>query len=404
MTYRYQGYTAERKLITGTIEAVNETLAAESLYHAGIKYIISLKPARAKPDIYTAIPSLFGVKPQDIIDFSRQLASFVASGVAIHAALQLVTEQTTKPALKRVLTGIEKEIQAGSSFSQAVHHYPDQFPYAYYQIIKASEQAGELETGLRQIADSMEKQLKTRASIRRALTYPLLVTVMAIGIFFLMITVVLPPILELFRSLNADLPLPTRMVMGLTSFFGVAKWYLLGGIVLVVTAFWGFARLPSGRLWFDKMALRMPFTGKIVIQRTMANFCRTTYMMLKAGMQLPAIMDVVTQTTTTNRVVIKALEELRAKLVEGQGFSRPMSENSIFPPTMVKMISMGEQTGTLEESINTLANFYEERANQSVQSLVAMIEPTITIVMGLGVAFILVSILLPMYKVLSSLR
>jgi len=404
MTYRYRAYTNDRRLVSGNIEALNETMAEQSLYQAGIKYIVSLRAEKSRPTLASLIPSLFGVKSQDIVEFSRQLASFIESGIALHAALQLVEEQTTKRALKDVIAVIGKEIRNGSSFSQAVRRFPEQFPYNYYQIIKASEHAGNLESGLRQIADYMEKQIKIRAGIRRALAYPAVVTVMAIGIFVLMITMVLPPILSLFSSLGADLPWTTRLMMGMVNFFADYLWQIAVVVVLIVFGIFIYTRLPAGKLALDKMALKLPVLSRIIIQRTMAHFCRTTNMMLRSGMQLPEIIDVATQTASSNRVIIKALSDLRLKLVEGQGLSRPMSENPLFPPTMVKMLAMGEQTGTIDEATLTLANFYEERANQSVQSLISTIEPTITIIMGLGVAFILVAILMPMYTVLSSLR
>ncbi|MDD5288981.1 MAG: type II secretion system F family protein [Dehalococcoidales bacterium] len=404
MTYRYQAYTADKKLVDGTIEAATETLAEESLYLAGYKYVISLKATRPRITIASVLPTLFGVKPQDVIEFSRQLATFVESGVSLYSALELVGEQITKPALRTVVSAIAQELQGGSSFSQAVSHYPSAFSYSYYQIIRASEQVGNLESGLRQIADYMEKQIKIGSNIKRAMTYPAIVTVMALGISVLLVTVVLPPILGLFTSLGATLPWTTRLVIALVNFITIYKLHLLIGIIVLIAAALFYFRLPTGKLTRDKLMLKMPLIGKINVQRIMGHFCRTASMMLKAGLQLPEILEVTIHAVSSNQVVTQALTEVKEKLMEGKGLSRPMSENGLFPSTMVKMVAMGEQTGNIDTALTTLANYYEERANQSVQSLIAMIEPVLTIVMGLAVAFILVSILLPMYSVLNSLR
>jgi len=278
------------------------------------------------------------------------------------------------------------------------------FSNSYCQVIRASEQAGDLEGGLRQIADYMEKQMKILSSIRHATAYPAVVTVMAVGIFILMVTLVLPPILRLFTSLGANLPWTTKLVISFVGFFSTYKLELLIGVIALISAFAVYSRLPSGKLALDQLKLRLPLIGNIIVQRNMGHFCRTASMMLKAGLQLPEIMDVAMQTVSTNRIVNQALSEVRDKLVEGQGLARPMSENALFPATMVKMIAMGEQTGNIDTALTTLANFFEERASQRIQALISMIEPTLTIILGLGVAFILISILMPMYTVLSSLR
>ena len=404
MTYRYQVYTSDRKLVDGTIQAATEGMAEEALYLAGYKYVVSLKATRPRITIESVLPSLFGVKPQDVIEFSRQLATFVASGISLFMALELVAEQITKPALKKIVSAVAQELQGGSSFSQAVSHYPAAFSYAYYQIIKASEQAGDLESGLRQIADYMEKQIKISGNIRRAMTYPAIIVVMAIGVSILMITVVLPPIMNLFKSVGATLPWTTKMLIAIVNFITVYKLPLVISIVALAAALYFYFRTSAGKRTMDKMMLQMPLIGKINVQRIMGHLCRTASMMSKSGLQLPEILEVTIHAVSNNQVVNQALTEVREKLMEGKGLSGPMSENKLFPPTMIKMLAMGEQTGNIDTALTTLATYFEEKAAQNIESLIAMIEPVMTIVMGLGVAFIMVAILLPMYSVLRSIH
>lgn len=404
MIYHYQAYTQDKKIIDGMIDATSEVLAEETLYRAGYQYILSIKSVGRRQTIASLLPTLFGVKVQDVIDFSRQLASFIESGVALPTVLQLLQEQTTKPAFKSVITEIIRELQGGSSFSQAISKYPDVFPYSYTQIIRASEQGGELESGLRQIADYMERQVKVRNSIRRASAYPTIIIIMAIGVFALLISVVMPPIYRLYSSLGVTLPLITRIIMSVAAVFTDYGLYILAGIVVLVIILVLYARSTVGKPTVDGIILKLPILGKIVIQRAMGQFCQTAFMLMHAGIQLPTIMDVAVQTVGNNRVITKALIEVKEKLLEGEGLSRPMSENALFPGTMIKMIAMGEQTGNIDSTLSTLANYYEERANQSVQSLIAMIEPTLTAVVGIGVAFILFSTILPLYAILGKLR
>lgn len=404
MMYRYEAYTQDKKIVDGMIDATSEALAEETLYRAGYQYILSLKSVGKRQTAASLLPTLFGVRVQDVIDFSRQLASFVESGVALPTVLQLLEEQTKKPSFKSIIVEIIQELQGGSSFSQAISKYPDIFPYYYVQIIKASEQAGEMESGLRQVADYMEKQAKVKSSIIRASTYPAIIIIMAIGVFALLITVVLPPIYRLYSSLGVSLPLITRIIMSVARLFTDYGLYILVGIVALIVIVVLYARSAAGKPSVDGIILRLPMLGNVILWRAMGQFCQTSFMLMHAGIQLPAIMDVAIHTVGNNRVITRALIEVRDKLVEGEGLSRPMSENPLFPNTMTKMVAMGEQTGNIDSTLKTLANYYEERANQSVQSLIAMIEPVLTAVVGIGVAFILFSTILPLYSILGKLR
>jgi type II secretory pathway component PulF len=306
--------------------------------------------------------------------------------------------------MKRLVAGLVKEVQGGSSFSQALGHYPDVFPYSYCQVVRASEQAGELETGLRQAADYMERQQMVTSKIRRALTYPTLISAMAIVVFVLMVTVVLPPMVQLFSSLGAHLPWTTRLIIGVMEFLTEYKLYLLAGILTVVAAILAYSRTSGGKLTLDRMALKTPVIGFVILYRVMGQFCRTAAMLLHAGLPLPQIMDVTIRTVSANRLIKQALTEVRDRLVQGEGLSHPMSENTLFPRMMVKMIAMAEQTGGVDTALTTLADYFDTRANQRIQSLVAMIEPTLTVIIGIAVAFILLSIIMPLYSVLGAMR
>lgn len=403
MAYKYSAYTRDKKIVQGMIDATSESAAEEALYRAGYHLVIRLREARPKVSLEQLIPTLYGVKTQDTIDFSHQLATLIESGISILSALRLLEGQASKAALREVIAGLIDELRGGSSFSQAVSKYPQVFSHAYCQLIKASEQTGNLEVGLRQIAGYLEKQMAIRKKTGRAMAYPALVLAIAIGVFALLITVALPPLVGLFTSLGAELPWTTRLVIATAAFLLNYKLHLLGGVLALIILIASYIRLPRGKLTVDRLLLRMPVIGTINIQRNMGHFCRTTSMLLKAGLRLPQIIDTVTQ-TIGNRIIRQALGDVREKLVQGQGLSQPMAAISLFPRLMVEMVVVGENTGNLDSTLATVADFYEQSADQKVQALIALIEPLLTVLVGLVVVFIALSMITPLYSILKSIQ
>ena len=403
MAYNYSAYTRDKKIVNGTIDAASESAAEEALYRAGYHLVIRLREVRPTVSLEQLIPTLYGVKTQDIIDFSYQLATLIESGIPLLTTLRLLEGQASRAALRKVIGGLMDELQGGSSLSQAVSKYPQVFSYTYSQLLKASEQTGNLDAGLRQIAGYMEKQMTLRKKMSRAMAYPSLVLAIAIGVFALLITVALPPLVGLFTSLGADLPWTTRLVITIADFLLNYKLHLLAGASALIILIAGYVRLPAGKLTVDRLMLKMPVIGAINIQRNMSHFCRTTSMLLKAGLRLPQIIDVVTH-TIDNRIIRQALGDVREKLIQGQGLSQPMAVITLFPRLMVEMVVVGENTGTLDSTLATVADFYEQRVDQRVQALISLIEPALTIVVGLVVIFIALSMITPLYSILKSIQ
>jgi type II secretory pathway component PulF len=403
MAYHFTAYTVDKRVVQGTIDATSEITAEEALYRAGYHRILNLREVQPRPSLEKLMPTLFGVRTQDVIDFSRQLATLIEPGVTILNALQLLQAQASRAALKKAIAGLMVELQGGSSLSQALSKYPQAFSYTYCQVIKASEQAGDLEVGLRQIAGYIEKQAVTRGRVRRALAYPVLVLLIASGVFALLITVALPPLVGLFTSLGAELPWTTRLLIASASFFINYKLYLLEGLLILTILIFSLMRLSAVKLTIDRLMLKIPLIGTINIQRNMYHFCQTTAMLLRAGLLLPQIMNVVIL-TVGNRIVRQALREVRDKLVQGQGLSQPMAAIDLFPRLAVEMVVVGEKTGNLESNLATVADFYEQSVDRKINTLISLIEPTLTILVGLVVVFIALSMITPLYSILGSIR
>lgn len=402
MTYQYRVYTLDKKIVQGKLDAISERMAESALYQAGYQRILSLREVPPSQSLETLIPTLFGIKPQDVIDFSQQLATLFESGLSITRALQLLEGQASKTAMKKIMAGIIEEVTGGNSLSNALAEYPHAFSHTYCQIIKASEQTGKLEVGMRQMAGYMEKQMETRQKIIRAMIYPVVVLLLAIGVVTLLVTVALPPLVALFTSLGAELPWTTRLLIAVANSAMSYKFHLLVGLFMVIAAVFGYARSPAGRLNLDKLFLKLPIIGAINLERNMQQFCQITSMLLKAGLRLPLILGLATQ-TISNRIIRQVLTDVTDKLVQGEGLSQPMADNPVFPPLLVEMIVMGEHTGTMDNTLATLADYYEKRVDQRVGVLTSMLEPLVTVLIGLVVIFIALSMITPLYSILRSM-
>jgi type IV pilus assembly protein PilC len=403
MAYKYQAYTNEKKIVRGTIEVASEKLAETALYQAGYEHILSLEEVGPGLNLESLVPTLFGVKTHEVIDISNQLATLVESGISLLTALQLLGGQTTRKSLKKVLDGLVEEIQGGNSFSQALSHYPELFSNTYFQMIIASEQTGQLETGLKQAAGYLERQAAANQKIKHAMMYPAFVLLMAVGVSVLLITVALPPLINLFNSLNTELPWMTRLLISAGGFLTERGLYVLVGLLAAIPMIIALLRLPSVKLTRDQYILKIPVIGKIIIERSMQFFCQTASMLLEAGLRLPAIMDIVIQ-TNRNQVIRQALGQVKESLVQGAGLSQPMAANELFPPLLVEMVVVGEKTGTLDSTLATLADFYEKKVNRRIDALVAMIEPALTVIVGVVVIFLALSMITPLYSILRSMH
>jgi type II secretory pathway component PulF len=402
MAYKYQAYTMDKKIVQGTIEVSSESLAEGALYHAGYQRIISLKEIPPGTSIKGSIPTLFGVKTQDIIDFSNQLATLVESGIAIMTALQLLKGQASKASLKETIASLTDKIQVGSSFSQALSHHSDVFPNTYIQVIRASEQAGSLEIGLRQASGYMAQQAATASKIKRAMFYPVFVLLMAVGVVIMLITVALPPLVELFASFDVELPWTTQTLLAVSGFVLDNGMYLVAGAVILILLVIGLLRVPSIKLAKDRAMLKIPLIGGIIIERGVQHFCQTASMLLKAGLHITQVMDIAVQ-TNKNPIIRQSLHEVKEKLVQGEGLSQPLSEVKQFPPLVGEMALVGEKTGTMESTLDTLSNYYEQRVERRISILTSMIEPLLTLIIGLVIMGVALAIITPLYSILKQI-
>ena len=398
MDYAYVGYTEDKRLIKGKIPAASEQAAMDMLDNVGYR-IISLKPiTRVLPDFSKLLESK--VKPQELITFSRQLALLLESGVGIVQALELLGAQTNDKQLKKVLIEAVADIRNGSSLSVALSKHPKVFPAVYHKMIGVGEQTGGLEGTLRNLADYSQRQSTTMSKLKTALTYPAIVLGLAVIVIAIMIVVVLPPIVDMFAALGGELPVTTKLLIASVDFLGNYGMYLFLAIAALGLVGFMYTRSPNGRYYLDMLILRLPVIGRLTLVAELARCCRSMSLLFRSGLPLPEIMTLTAQ-ASGNRVVAKALGDVEHDMLRGEGIAGPMKRKWVFLPLMVEMTKVGEETGSLDSTLVTVADNYEIEAEARTQTLLSMIEPTMTIAMGAGVGFIAMSIFMPLYSSLS---
>ena len=403
MAYWYSVYTIDKKIIQGTIDATSERMAEDALYRAGYHRVLKLRETSPGLNLRRLLPSLFGIKTQEVIDFSHQLAALIEAGIPILTALQLLEEQAPSAALRKIIKGLARDLQEGSSLSQALSKYPQVFSDIYCQMIRASEATGNLEVALKRMAGYLETEKAAAKRVGHALIYPVVVLLMAFGVFILLTTVVLPSLTRLYTSLGAELPWITKLLLVLGNFSRDYKFYFIGVLGALVILIFGYIRLPAGKLTLDKLILKIPIISAISTQRNMYRFCQTASMLLKAGLPMPQIMNIATK-TVGNIIIRQALEKVGGKLVQGQSLSQSMAKNSVFPHLLIEMANIGEMTGTLDTTLAKIADYYERRVEQMIHAMISTIEPALIVVVGLVVAFMAASMITPLYSILRSLH
>ena len=402
ISYRYVATTSQGKLVKGTIKATNEVAAERLIIGQGYNPI-NVEVVPSMFSLEEAFPTFFKVKPRDVIVFSRQLATLLRSGISLLPALEILQGQvTTSRAFKKVLESIVDDLRAGGSFSQATAKNPKAFSDIYCRTIAVGERSGNLEMVLNQMADYHEKQGVLAKKIGGALTYPLMVMCVGAVVVVILIVVVMPQLMGMFTAMNVELPLPTRILIGITNFATTNTLYLLiAGALLVVLVLW-MVKQPTGRRLLDRLRLTAPLIGTPTLLGELARFSRTMSVLVSTGLNLQEIMEMMPQ-SSNNKIIRDALNRVNDGLLLGEGLSGPMSRIDIFPPLLVQMVAVGEESNTLDFTLGVVADFYETTAEEKTSAMVGMIGPLSTIGIALLVGFIALAVIMPMYTLTGAL-
>ncbi len=398
ITFRYTAYTVKGDLVKGNIKAGSEIEAERLIISKGYNPE-HLEPAPSMFSLEEALPSLFQIKQREIIIFSRQLATLLRSGISLLPALEILEEQTgVSRGFGAVLRHITNDIRSGSSFSQSISKHRKAFDDVYCRTIAVAEESGSLVTVLNRMADYLEKQSAVGKKIGKALTYPIIILVAGVVVVIILITVVMPGMMSMFTAMSVDLPLPTKILMAVTDFVGQNPVPLLVVAAVIAIAILYFMKQPTGRRIMDNVKLNAPVIGPPTLMSELGRIARTMSVLVGAGLKLQEIMELIPR-SSSNKVIQLSLKRVQEALFLGEGLSGPMSREKILPSLFVQMVAVGEESNTLEFSMEVVADFYEASAEDRTAAMVGMIGPISTISIALLVGFIAVSVLMPMYTI-----
>jgi type IV pilus assembly protein PilC len=397
MDFAYTAYTEGKQLVKGKVSATSEEAATELLSYGGFR-VISLKAVAPLFNKEKLQASFSRVKPAEIVMLSRQLALLLESGTDIVTSLDLLKDQITNQTLSKTIGEVASDIRGGSSLSTALSKHPRAFSPMYYRAISAGEQGGNLEVVLRQMADYIEKGVITQKQIKGALTYPVIVVIVAIVVIAILVTKVFPTFANLYSQLGANLPMTTRMLIGLTNWLNHYGFYLLLVVIAVVAAIYIYIRTPTGKYRWHRMLLGLPVIGRVVHLGELTRSCRTMAMLVRVGLPLPEVLAM-TIHSSNNKFVVENLTGVQQELIKGEGLSKPMAKRPLFLPLMTQMVKIGEESGNLENTLVTVADSFDAEAADKTRAAVALIQPVLTLIIGLVVGFLVLSMLSAMYSI-----
>lgn len=343
------------------------------------------------------------VPRKDLTNFTRQLAVFMRAGIPIMEALEVITEETQNKMLKNVLLDMIDSLRAGDTFAAAAAVHPEAFPNFYVGILESAELTGNLDVVLNQLADYIDRDQKARGKVTAALIYPAVVACMSVVVVIVLAVFVMPRFEVFFKSLNAKLPLVTRMLLAVTAFVGHNWYFELAFVIVVVGGFIAMRRSPKGKATLDAWILKVPVIGDLTETAIIERTCRVLASMLRAGVDLPRSMAV-TADSANNAVYKRALEGVREAMMQGQGLSGPINLTQLFPAAARQMFRVGEETGTLDQQLEVAAAYYNRELETKLERATALFEPAIIIFMGVVVGFVAVALISAMYGIYNQVK
>ncbi|HEV2028860.1 MAG TPA: type II secretion system F family protein [Candidatus Dormibacteraeota bacterium] len=366
--------------------------------------VVSVRPARnGWRWIYRELPTFFRVSTNDLVLFSRQLSTFIRVGVPITDAIKLLQSASASGAFRAALEDIGEDLEAGEAFSSSIQHHPSVFNKLYVDMVRAAEYSGTLDKVLAQVASYLQRQDSAIRKLRSAMIYPAVILALAVAVCTILIVFVLPNFVSIFHEFKAQLPLPTRILLAVGAFAQEWRIQIVLGLFSVIVAVLVFTYSRPGRVFWDYFQLRLPVLGGIVKYGIIERFTRTLSTMLRAGIPISQTFDVAIA-ASGNIKYRRGLESVKLRMVTGDGFSGPLEATGLFDPMMIRMVKVGEETGTLDSSLEQIADFLSEEMDYKVKNMIALLEPALVIAVGGAVGFVAVSVILPMYGLLQAVR
>jgi type IV pilus assembly protein PilC len=398
--FKYTVSNSLGKMIEGVIEAPMQKAAIEKLKSQ--KYtVMMVSETKSGPSAGNLLSHLNPFKPsvhsKDLVIFSRQLATLVSAGVPIVQGLNILCEQLQSPAFKKILNAVRLDIESGIAIADALKKHPRAFSELYVSMIRAGETGGVLDTILERLSSYLESTEDLKGKVKGAMVYPLVISGVATAITVFLLVVVIPTFKKVFASFGSALPRPTQVLINASDFlahhFTLLSFVPLGLYLLIRQWY----RTEKGREIADRWAVHLPVIGELIKKMAVAKFTRTLGTLVKSGVPILQALDTVAK-TSGNRIVEKAILKARESIREGEKIADPLRQSGIFPPMVLQMISVGEETGNLETMLNKIAEFYDQEVDTAIKAMTSLIEPVVICVMGLVIGSIVICMFLPIFQ------
>jgi type IV pilus assembly protein PilC len=362
--------------------------------------LVSLREARR--EIKLSLPGR-SISTRDVVIFTRQFATMINSGLPLVQSLNILAAQTENPKLKEVTRGVVHDVEAGNTLADALAKHPSAFPQLYVNMVAAGEAGGILDTILMRLATFLEKNDKLVRKVKSAMIYPAVIFTVAIGAIAILLIFVIPVFRGMFESVHMELPLPTRIVIGLSDFLRQFWWLVIGIIAFLVVAFKRFNATHAGRRRVDAFLLWMPVLGDVLRKSAVSRFTRTLGTLVSSGVSILDGLEI-TAKTAGNTVIHDAIMASRSSIAGGDTIAAPLDKSGVFPPMVISMIAVGEQTGGLDEMLSRIADFYDDEVDVAVGGLLSLLEPIMIMFLGVIVGGMIVAMYLPIFGMMQTVQ
>lgn len=397
----YEAKDKAGKKIKGEIEAKDSKLAISIIKERGyFPFLLKEKKESELAILWRHLTER--ISSNDVVTFTRQLAVMINAGVSLIQALNILKNQRKK-IFADCIAGILREVSEGSSLANALAKYPKIFSQVYVSLVRAGETGGVLDNVLNRLADNLESQRSFKSKIKGAMIYPVIIIIGMVGVAIVMMVFVIPKLLGLYKEIGAELPVTTRVLISLSDFSVKFWWVFLIILGVVGYLFRLLLSNPEGREKIDKMRLKIPIFGRLTQNMIATDFTRTLGLLVGVGVPILEALEVVSQ-TSSNVAIQKEILRLKGEVRKGTPLSKAMSQGDFFPSVVPEMVAVGEETGKINEILMKVADFFQAETEESLKKLSTAIEPLIIIILGVGVGFLVVSVLMPMYSLTSQIK
>jgi type IV pilus assembly protein PilC len=394
VTYVWKGRSPNGEILSG--EYVTESKDDLVNYLRKRKIIITSVREKSK-QMNIKLPWSNRVSVKDLGVFTRQFATMINAGLPMVQCLDILSQQAEKDFLKESISTVMTDVEGGSTLGEAMQKHPRMFSQLYVNMVEAGEAGGILDLILNRLATYLEKADALQRKVKSALTYPTVVCIVAVGASIFMLMFIIPTFARMFTDFGGELPLPTKIVMGMSNFLR-NYWYILAMAVTgLVVALQRYYKTEGGRRTIDRFMLRIPALGPVVRKGAVARFTRTLGTLISSGVPILNGLDI-TARTAGNKIIEEAVMRTRESISQGNTIAEPLKQSGVFPPMVTQMISVGEQTGALDEMLEKIASFYDDEVDTAVDAMTSIIEPVMIVVMGVIVGGMLIAMYLPMFK------